>query len=282
MQKLLTFLISKSLGLYINLLGYIYPKKASQLAYKYFTHPRDGRLIKEALPEILKEAEAEMITHNDFLFQTYTWKGNATKVMLLHGWESNASRWELLIGYLKKSGSTIIAVDAPAHGLSSGNEFNIPQYAELVNVVAESVKPDYLIGHSLGGATAIYFQSHYTNEYIKKMVILGAPSDLSTILRNYVGMLSLNSNVFQLLEKHFFEHFKIKTHEFSGSLFAKKIKIKALLAHDVKDTVVSYKEGKKIAAAWPDARFITTRGLGHSMHDASLYNTIYSFLFEEQ
>jgi len=282
MQKLLTLLISKSLGLYINILSYIYPKKASWLAYKFFSHPRDGRLIKESLPDILKEAEAEMITHNDFLFQMYTWKGNDTKVLLMHGWESNASRWEQLIGYLKKSGCTIIAVDAPAHGLSSGAEFNIPQYAEFVDVVAQKVKPNYLIGHSLGGATAIFFQSHYPNDYIQKMVVLGAPCDLATILKNYVGMLSLNSNVFQLLEKHFFEHFRIKTHEFSGSIFVSNIKkVKGLIAHDLHDTVVSFKEAKKIAAAWPEAKFITTNGLGHSLHGDALYNSIYSFLFEE-
>ena len=282
MQKLLTLLISKSLGLYINILSYIYPKKASWLAYKFFSHPRDGRLIKESLPDILKEAEAEMITHNDFLFQMYTWKGNDTKVLLMHGWESNASRWEQLIGYLKKSGCTIIAVDAPAHGLSSGAEFNIPQYAEFVDVVVQKVKPNYLIGHSLGGATAIFFQSHYPNDYIQKMVVLGAPCDLATILKNYVGMLSLNSNVFQLLEKHFFEHFRIKTHEFSGSIFVSNIKkVKGLIAHDLHDTVVSFKEAKKIAAAWPEAKFITTNGLGHSLHGDALYNSIYSFLFEE-
>lgn len=281
MQKLLTFLISKTLGLYINLLSYIYPKKASWLAYKFFSHPRDGRLIKESLPNILREANAEMITHNDFLFQMYTWKGNDTKVLLMHGWESNASRWEQLIGHFKKSGCTIIAVDAPAHGLSSGAEFNIPHYAEFVNVVVQKVKPNYIIGHSLGGATAIFFQSHYPNDYIEKMVILGAPCDLTTILKNYAGMLSLNSNVFQLLEKHFFEHFRIKTHEFSGSIFATNIKIPGLIAHDVHDHVVSYKEGKKIAAAWPEAKFITTNGLGHSLHGDALYNSIYSFLFEE-
>lgn len=281
MQKLLTFLISKTLGLYINLLSYIYPKKASWLAYKFFSHPRDGRLIKESLPDILREADAEMITHNDFLFQMYTWKGNDTKVLLMHGWESNASRWEQLIGRFKKSGCTIIAVDAPAHGLSSGVEFNIPHYAEFVNIVVQKVKPNYIIGHSLGGATAIFFQSHYPNDYIEKMVILGAPCDLTTILKNYAGMLSLNSNVFQLLEKHFFEHFRIKTHEFSGSIFATNIKIPGLIAHDVHDHVVSYKEGKKIAAAWPEAKFITTNGLGHSLHGDALYNSIYSFLFEE-
>ncbi|MCO6146809.1 alpha/beta fold hydrolase [Flavobacterium sp. NRK1] len=281
MQKILTFLISKSLGLYINLLSFIYPKKASWLAYKFFSHPRDGKLIKEDLPEILREADAEMITHNDFVFQMYTWQGNSTKVLLMHGWESNASRWEEFIGYLKKSGATIIALDAPAHGLSSGSEFSMPRYAEFVNVVVQKVKPDYLVGHSLGGATALYFQSHYQNDYIKKLAVLGAPCDLNTLLKNYAGMLSLNSNVFQLMEKHFFEHFRIKTHEFSGSIFASKIKIKGLIAHDVNDTVVSFKEGKKIAAAWPDAKFITTKGLGHSMHGDALYNTIYSFLFEK-
>jgi hypothetical protein len=31
---------------------------------------------------------------------------------------------EKILPYLKKSGSTIIAIDAPAHGLSSGKEFN--------------------------------------------------------------------------------------------------------------------------------------------------------------
>ena len=235
MQKILTFLISKLLGLYINILSYVHPAKASRIAYKFFSEPRSGRLVKETLPGILKEADAEMITHNDFLFQLYTWKGNDIKVLLVHGWESNASRWEQFFPYLKKSGCTVIALDAPGHGLSSGVEFTMPRYAEFINVVVQRFKPQYLVGHSVGGATSLYFQSHFANDYIKKMVILGAPCDLDTLLTNYKGMLSLNSNVFQLLEKHFFEHFKIKTKEFSGSLFASKIKIKGLIAHDVKD-----------------------------------------------
>lgn len=280
MQKLLTFIISKSLGLYINLLGVFSPKEATRIAYKFFSEPRSGRLLKEALPGVLKDAEAEMITYGDFLFQTYTWKGNDTKVLLVHGWESNASRWEQFLPYLKKAGCTIIAIDAPAHGLSSGVEFTMPRYGEFINVVVRMHKPQYLIGHSIGGATALYFQSHFQNDLIEKMVILGAPCDLDTLLTNYKGMLSLNSNVFQLLEKHFFDHFRIKTKEFSGSVFASRIKIKGLIAHDVKDQVVSFREGEKIAKAWPDAHFIITEGLGHSMHSDALYEDIYNFLFK--
>jgi hypothetical protein len=32
-------------------------------------------------------------------------------------------------------------VDAPAHGLSSGKEFNIPQYAAYINVLAQNSNP---------------------------------------------------------------------------------------------------------------------------------------------
>lgn len=281
MQRVLTYIISKLLGLYINLLSYFSPEKATRLAYRFFSEPRDGRLINDQLPSILKEADAEMVTHNDFLFQMYTWKGtNNCKVLLLHGWESNASRWKLFITYLKKAGCTIIALDAPAHGLSSGTEFNIPQYAQFVNLIVQQHKPEFMVGHSLGGATALYYQSHYPNTIIKKMVVMGAPCDFNTILNNYIGLLSLNATVFKLLKKHLLDNFRIKTEEFSGSLFASKIKIKGMVAHDVNDETVAFKEGKKIASAWPAAQFVVTKGLGHSMHDDTLYRKIYAFLFD--
>ncbi|RZJ74493.1 MAG: alpha/beta hydrolase [Flavobacterium sp.] len=281
MKKYISNLIKKSIGFYINILSYINPKKATRLAYKFFSEPREGRLLKDSLPAVLQDADAEMITYNDAIFQVYTWPGNETKVLLVHGWESNTSRWEDFMPYLRKSGCTIIAIDAPGHGLSSGNEFNIPRYGEFISVVADKVKPQYLIGHSLGGATALYYQSHHPDNSIEKLVILGAPCDLSTIVTNYIGMLGLNDRVFRLMEKHFADNFKIKTKEFSGSLFASRIKIKGLLAHDEDDTIVSFKEGQKIAAAWPDAEFIVTKGLGHSMHDDRLYSRISAFLFEE-
>ena len=281
MQKLISTLIKKSLGLYINTLSYINPAKAAKLAYKFFSEPRDGRLLKDRLPEVLQSAQAEMLTHNDLIFQMYTWKGNEKTILLVHGWESNTSRWEQLLKYLRKSGSTIIAIDAPAHGLSSGTEFNIPRYAEFIHIIVEKFHPQVLIGHSLGGATAMYYQSHYPNDIIKKMVVLGAPCDLDTILNNYKGMLGLNKKVSNLLENHFIKHFRIKTKEFSGSLFASKIKAKGFLAHDVDDEVVAFKEGEKIARAWPDAEFVVTKGLGHSLHDNKLYGRIYRFLFEE-
>ncbi len=84
-------------------------------------------------------------------FRRTSGRGNENKILLVHGWESNASRWELMIPELRKSGSTVIALDGPAQGLSSGTEFNIPQYARYVDTLIQKFQPQYIIWTFHGG-----------------------------------------------------------------------------------------------------------------------------------
>lgn len=278
MKKLKYFILTKSIGCYINLLSIFNPKKATQLAYQLFSEPRAGKLQLDTLPELLQEAEKETLTYQSHEFQTYTWKGNNQIILLVHGWESNASRWEKLLPYLKKTGKTIVALDAPAHGLTSGKEFNVPLYTACIEVAVRKFKPETLIGHSIGGAACIYFQHRFQNENLNKIVLLGAPSDMQILISNYLKLLSLNSKMELLLENYFITNFNFKLADFSGKLFAENITIPALIAHDVDDTIVLFEEGKKIASSWKNSTFIATQGLGHSMHDADLYTEIIRFL----
>lgn len=255
MKKAVYFLFTKSIGLYLNALSFVFPEKATQLAYALFSEPRDGKLEKDKLPEILKETEKESYQYQGNHFQTYTWKGNESIILLVHGWESNASRWEKLIAHLKKSGSTIIALDAPGHGLSGGKEFNIPQYASFIDVLVQKFHPQYLIGHSLGGKTCLYYQSTYQNNNIEKIVILGSPSDFKIILNNYINLLSLNAKISKELENHYLKVFNLELEHFSGKLFASKIKTKGLIAHDTEDTIVLFEEAKKNSQFLARCRF---------------------------
>ncbi|WP_339658551.1 alpha/beta hydrolase [Flavobacterium frigidarium] len=282
MKKIFKTIFTKSIGLYINILSYVNPKKAIKIAYSLFSEPRDGRLNKEELPSILQEATTETHRLNKDYFQSYTWKGNDTIILLVHGWESNASRWENLIPYLRKFGSTVIALDGPAHGLSSGKEFNIPQYAAFIDLVSKKYPPTYLIGHSLGAKTCLYYQAKYQNSNIKKMVILGSPSDFKVILNNYIKMLSLNTAIYNGLRDHYLNHFELKLDQFSGKHFASQILVPGLIAHDSQDSVVLFAEAEKIAASWKNSVLIETKGLGHSMHDEVLYGKVAQFLFESK
>lgn len=100
----------------------------------------------------------------------------------------------------------------------------------------------------MGGVTSLYYQHLYQNETVEKLVLIGAPSDLQTLIFNYAKMLSLNIKAVNMIENHFLEHFKIKTEEFSGKIFGSKIRIKGLIAHDVDDDVVSFEEAKRLRA----------------------------------
>jgi predicted alpha/beta hydrolase family esterase len=280
MKKTNYLLLTKTLGFYVNVLSYLNSKKALALAYQFFSEPRKGRLNKEELPELLEQSQMENHQNGNDKYQTYTWKGNKDVVFLIHGWESNTSRWEKLLPYLKKTGLTIIAIDAPAHGLSNGKEFNVPKYAEFINSQAKIHKPKHIIAHSLGGVASAYYQNNYNNTTLEKMILLGSPSDLKIIIDNFVQLLSLNSRVHQSLISYTKKRFNIDVAEFSTSNLLKNSPIKGIIAHDTSDKIVAYSEAQKVLSTWKNATLITTQGLGHSLHDDELYEQVATFLLE--
>lgn len=277
MTKIIQIIVAKSIGLYINILSFVYPKKAFALAYQFFSEPRKGKLDSNKLPKMLLKAERINLSHNEHSIQTYIWKGNDDIILLVHGWESNTTRWKKLLKRLLKTGKTIVAIDAPAHGLSSGKEFNVPTYAEFINETVLKFNPKIAIGHSLGGNTLAYFQAHHSHNF-EKMILIGAPSDFKVILNNYIKLLSLNKRVHQSLVDYIKKRFDISIDDFSASKFLKTTTIPGIIAHDIDDNVVLFEEGKKIAKLWKTAEFITTKGLGHSMHDEYLYQSLVTFI----
>lgn len=278
MKKIKYYLLTKSIGLGLNVVSYIQPQKATLIAYGLFSQPRKGKLLANQLPKVLQNITTEDFISEEFPLKTYIWQGNEHVILLVHGWESNSSRWEKLLPYLQKTGSTIVALDAPAHGLSGGKEFNIIKYANFIDVAVKQYQPNVLIGHSIGGASCIYYQSHFKNHFLQKMVVLGAPSDYKIIVANYVQLLSLNKRMNRLLENYFSVKFKKEIDTFKISSFAEKIQIPGLIFHDVDDDIVAFGEGQKIAKAWKNADFVATKGLGHSLHDADIYNRILHFI----
>jgi pimeloyl-ACP methyl ester carboxylesterase len=277
MEKIIQKIIAKSIGSYINLLSYIVPKQSLLLAYKFFSEPRKGKIKPDRIPKTLQKAIHQKHKLNKQEFYTYHWEGNKEVILLIHGWESNASRWKKILPYLNKTGKTIIAIDAPAHGFNTDKEFNVLIYSEFINEVVQKYHPKIAIGHSIGGNALAYYQNHYLHQ-IEKMVLIGAPCDFKVIMENYFRLLSLNKKVQGQFKNYIQSRFKIAIEDFSASKFLEKTTIPGIIAHDQEDSVVLSKEGAKIATAWKTAQLIETKGLGHSMHDADLYQKIIDFI----
>lgn len=280
------------------MLSYVNLENAKNKAYQLFSQPRKGKLKKDHLPKTLQSATLETFEYHNEKFQTYIWKGTRGAadrseadediILLIHGWESNASRWKKLLNHLKPLGKTIIAIDGPAHGLSEGKEFNAPKYAEYINVLTQKYQPKIIIGHSVGGAAISFYLNKYKpeaqpngpklNSKIEKIILLGAPSDFKIISDNFVKLLSLNNRIKKQLEAYYLQKFNIHIDDFAGHKFAEDFFQKAFIAHDAKDDVVLVDEGRKYANSWKNAIYIETEGLGHSMHDADLYQKIIEFI----
>ena len=274
LKKILVFSIST----WINLLHRRSPSKAVQLIYKFFSEPRKGNLKKQKIPAVLVNAEVKMIEWTTHIFPVYHWNNNQSEsVMLVHGWESNAARWEPFLSILKTK-YNVFALDAPAHGLASGKEFNAVLYAQFIQKAQEVFPTHYLIGHSVGGMASFYYAYQNPTTHVQKMVLLGAPATLQKLVMNYANLLKLNPVLLKDFEAFFVEKFNFKFHEFSLENFAPQVKIEGMIAHDLDDDVVLFEEAEKINRTWQNAFLHPTKGLGHSMQDEKLYFEVMNFL----
>ncbi len=277
MKKLLNKYLPLAYGAYLNGMSLLSTKKAAEKAFQVLLTPRKGRVAPNQ-ESFLNAAKDRQLQLDDITLQIYRWHGDNETVLLLHGWESNSFRWHNLIGELQENGYNIVAFDAPAHGYSTGKIFHVPLFTECTHAVMEIYRPKYIIGHSVGGMTAMYSQYKYPDSPVEKIVGIGAPSSLSAFIQRYQRTLKLNKKVMQGLEDYLEEKFDFNTAEFSLDRFVPHLPQQGLLLHDVLDTITPYQDSANIHKNWPNSKLVKTEGLGHSMHQESVNDHVLKFL----
>lgn len=278
MKKLLQKILPKLIGAQINLISLWNKSAAAQKAFFIFCMPRKGRTTPEQ-QNYLDSAKQERISIDEKVcVQTYQWIGKGKTILLIHGWESNAHRWWKLIDVLRRDDFNIIAFDAPGHGNSSGRLLNVPLYTKCLERITQHFKPEIHIGHSIGGLTSIYHFHTYTPRHIKKMVVLGAPSELSEIMIDYQHILGMTNRVMRALDLHIQARFGFTIDEFSGSAFAKAITIPGLIIHDTYDTIAPVAASRGFHKQWKESTYIETEGLGHSLYQDEVRMAIIDFI----
>ncbi len=274
---LLKNLLARVYGKYFNLVALFSPEKAAQLAFDTFAKVRKGR-VQPRQQAFLEEAKHSQEPAAGHLIQTYQWPGDGPRVLLIHGWESNSFRWRNLIAILREEGFHVIAFDAPAHGYSTGKILHVPLYTECVEHMVQTFDPKYIIGHSVGGMTALYHAHRHPNETVEKVVTIGSPAEFEEIVLSYQKLLGFNDRVLKAFDELIFEEFGYHVHEFATHRFIKGNPKKGLLLHDRLDKIAPFHASQKVHDAWDDSVLIPTEGLGHSMHQEDVNRQIVAFL----
>jgi len=269
--------IPKIVGFGINSVGLLAPKYAAHLSMTLFSSPKKGKLHEKQINYLSKAQQSEVI-HNNICIKTYQWAGKKDTILLAHGWESNTYRWRELIELLKAKDYNIIALDAPAHGATSGTIFNALIYSECIQAVAKKFNVSVIIGHSVGGMATAFSNYKFPLEQVKKLILLGAPADFTGVFSRYIDMMGYSKRTSKAMETYVSKRFNHLPEYFDAAKFTKDFKAKGLIVHDKKDKIIPYKDGLKFKQNYTNAEFVSTKGFGHGLKSDLVYNHILDFL----
>lgn len=269
--------VIKTVGNALNATSLVSSKYASQKALKLFASPRQGR-YNEKQTAVVDQAKQIDLDFEGLKIATYHWQGNGPTVLLAHGWESNASRWQYILDDLKSKDFNIVALDAPVHGRSGGKLFSAVIYSDFIAKVVEHYKPSALIGHSVGGMASVFCQYHNKFKSIEKMVLLGAPAHFTGVFARYKQMMGYNKKISEGLDHLVLERFGKPVSYFSAANFTTSIEAKGLIIHDKNDKIIPYEDALEFNSKYENAELITTTGFGHGLRDHSLTPRIIDFI----
>jgi pimeloyl-ACP methyl ester carboxylesterase len=272
-------IIMKMIGLYLNTLALIAPKRAGQKGFELFCYP--ARIpINSKQRVFLESAKSQGFDHEGSWIQTYSWGNGPKNILLLHGWQSHTYRWKRYVELLDKSEYTIYALDAPGHGLSGGKFLSVPLYSEVISHFVERFNGNIhaVISHSVGSFSALY--TFFKNPALSsvKLVTLASPGEASEFFQFYKKSLGLSARSEKLITGRFKQLFQHTPDYFSAPFFASHIRASGLIIHDEDDTETSVDHAKRISTVWTTSKIWITKGFGHNLRSDDVVNAVLSFI----
>lgn len=200
--------------------------------------------------------------------RVYRWGSKGPVVLLAHGWGGNAGQWHAVATGLLAAGMRVVAFDALSHGASDAGargqqQTSIMEMARSLLAVAWHVGPvQAIVAHSLGGAAAA--QAIREGLPARGVAMIGAPADMYDACSALAWQLGIAPPVLDRMRRRSEQWLGANWSTFNVPDIGRTRPVPpVLVVHDRDDKEVRWEDGAAIAGAWPDARLVTTEGLGH-------------------
>lgn len=241
------------------------PELAGAWAERLFLTPPRPRYPATSALDLI-DARAQLLEHKRRAIATWEWgwrDRNAPAVVLAHGWGGNAAQMRPFVHPLLAAGYRVVAFDQPAHGVSGGRVTGLPDFADVLSLVAQcSGRTAAVVAHSLGAAAATLALARGLQA--PRVVLIGASLDVFGYSRKFARWYWMPEGVRTAMESAIEERFGVQWTELDMARLAPRIAAQALVIHDRDDRMVPWRKGAALARQWRGARLLTTRGLGHA------------------
>lgn len=197
---------------------------------------------------------------------TYAWGNGERPVLLVHGWESRASRYAKLVTRLVGLGYSPVSFDAPGHGESGSDSATLLEYRAVIDRL-HGVHGDFeaVVGHSFGVLAT--FLSLSAGLRTDRIVAVSSVPDFGYLVDSFCAHLALGprleGEIRHRLERDLYPGEDMWT-RFSLLHHAAHVRVPLLLVHDENDEAVGTEQAERIAGAFGGrGRLVVTRRLGH-------------------
>jgi pimeloyl-ACP methyl ester carboxylesterase len=242
------------------------------------------RLLMTPMPpppgptEVAMRRRAEPVTFR-FGLRGLRWGHAGPVVLALHGWSGRPTQFAGLVEPLLAHGRQLIAIEAPGHAPGEHRQSHVYEFVEaLLDAGTEIRDLDAVVGHSMGGAAALYVAAVHTP--VRRVATIGAPAALDRVLDRFALNLGLTDTARAAFRRSVERRVGIPASELDARRFGAMLRFEGLVVHDRRDPDVPFAEAEALVAAWPSARLHATDGLGHTriLRDASVARMLADFL----
>lgn len=252
----------------IKTMGIVSPKKAASIAFDLFSTPFKSK-SKRIIPPVFQKAVPISVQQNKLIIRGFQWASNqpnGKKILIAHGFSSNAFKFDKYVIALRKEGFEVLAFDAPAHGNSDGKKINALIYRDTILAIEQKFGPLYgIISHSLGGLAASLAIELFTNQEKRKLVLIAPATETKTAIENFFTLIPLDAKIILAFHHHIERLAKKPISYFSVARVARSTKANILWVHDQEDNICTFNDVKPLLSEQIDKlEFFITKGLGHN------------------
>jgi alpha-beta hydrolase superfamily lysophospholipase len=247
-------------------IGLVSPRKAAEKAFELFCTPMNGKPERKE-PNAFQHAEKLSFEIEELTIRGWHWKNennNGKKILICHGFDSCAYKFEKYVSLLKKEGFEVFVFDAPGHGISDGKLINAILYSKVVLKANELFGNFYsIIGHSLGGLAATLAAAKLND--LKKLVLIAPAVETTRAVDNFLRIIELSEEVKQAFIELINEKAQMNYADISVKKNIPFITANTMWLHDTDDTVCPFEDAQKVQQMnLPHVHFYITHSLGHS------------------
>jgi pimeloyl-ACP methyl ester carboxylesterase len=213
------------------------------------------------------------------------WEGNGNIIYLVHGWGSSSAQLSPFIGPLLDAGFSVVAYDALSHGHSDPGpngprRSNALEHRDVLRAVVAAHGPAHgVIAHSLGSMVAALAMRDGVVPH--RAVYIAPMIDITSYGAPFIRMLGAGPRTWARFIKRVERRLGLHMSYFDLAPMADELATPPLLIiHDRDDHETSWQASRTLAGSWPDARLLTTTGLGHNrvLSDPTVISASVAFL----